>query len=102
MRTKIAGKIITVHSSVLFDPKKKQFVKNVSIKVDRERGSIVEVYTRPSDDEVDALRDGDIDLRGQVVMPGFVDAHTHIFLHPYRLVCPQASTVYELAFIHRS
>lgn len=69
---------------MLFDPKKKQFVKNVSIKVDREHGSIVEVYTRQSDDEVDALQDGDIDLRDKVVMPGFVDAHTHIFLHPYR------------------
>lgn len=80
----MARKIITVHSSVLFDPKKKQFVKNVSIKVDREHGSIVEVYTRQSDDEVDALQDGDIDLRDKVVMPGFVDAHTHIFLHPYR------------------
>lgn len=80
----MARKIITVHSSVLFDPKKKQFVKNVSIQVDRVRGSIARVYTRQSDDEVDALQDGDIDLRGQVTMPGFVDAHTHIFLHPYR------------------
>lgn len=80
----MGGKIITVHSSELFDSKKKKFVKNVSIKVDRESGSIAEVYTRQSDDELDVLQDGDIDLRGQIVMPGFVDAHTHIFLHPYR------------------
>lgn len=73
-------KSVTIHSSLLFDPKKKAFVKNVSIKVDTERGSITDVYTRESEDEVK----GGIDLRGRVVMPGFVDAHTHVFLHPYR------------------
>lgn len=73
-------KSVTIHSSLLFDPKKKAFVKNASIKVDTERGSITEVYTRKSEDEVT----GGIDLRGRVVMPGFVDAHTHVFLHPYR------------------
>lgn len=73
-------KSVIIHSSLLFDPKKKTFVKNVSIKVDIERGSITEVYTRESEDEVK----GGIDLRGRVVMPGFVDAHTHVFLHPYR------------------
>lgn len=55
-------------------------MKNVSIEVDTERGNITEVYTRESEDEVT----GGIDLRGRVVMPGFVDAHTHVFLHPYR------------------
>lgn len=75
-------KSVTIHTSLLFDPKKKAFVENVSIKVDTERGSIAEVYVRRSDSE-NEVRDG-IDLRGQVVMPGLVDAHTHIFLHPYR------------------
>lgn len=73
-------KTITIHSSLLFDPRKKAFVKNVSLKIDPQRGSIADIYERQSDDEI---RDGDIDLRGKVVMPGFVDAHTHIFLHPY-------------------
>ncbi|CAN8100357.1 unnamed protein product [Discula destructiva] len=73
-------KSVTVHTSLLFDPKKKSFVKNVSITVDVKRGSIARVYERKSDDEI---RDEEIDLRGKVVMPGFVDAHTHIFLHPY-------------------
>lgn len=77
--------IITVHSSLLFDPKKKAFVDNVSIRVDCQRGSIMDVYERASDDEIpDGDDGGHIDLRGQVVMPGFVDAHTHVFLHPYR------------------
>lgn len=72
---------LTLHSSLLFDPRKKAFVKNVSVKIDTESGGIAEVFERASDEEID---DGDIDLRGKVVMPGFVDAHTHIFLHPYR------------------
>ena len=73
-------KTLTVHSSLLFDPKKKAFVKNISIQVDCQNGSIANVFQRKSDDEI---QDDDIDLRGKVVMPGFVDSHTHIFLHSY-------------------
>lgn len=79
--TKMIRKTIILHSSLLFDPRKKAFVKNVSIKIDTQSGAIADVYERGSDEEI---RNGDIDLRGKVVMPGFVDAHTHIFLHPYR------------------
>ena len=74
-------KLVALHSSLLFDPQRKAWLENVSIKVDLQSGGIVEVYARDSDDEI---RDDDIDLRGKVVMPGFVDAHTHIFLHSYR------------------
>lgn len=56
-------------------------MENVSIRIDPQSGGIAEVYERAADEEI---HDGDIDLRGKVVMPGFVDAHTHIFLHPYR------------------
>lgn len=77
----MAQKSVTVHASILFDSKKKVFINNVSIVVGLQQGSIFRVYERKSDDEI---RDGDIDLRGKVVMPGFVDAHTHIFLHPYK------------------
>ncbi|KAG8167802.1 hypothetical protein KVR01_003491 [Diaporthe batatas] len=73
-------RMLTLHSSTLFDPRKKAFINNVSIKIDTQSGGIADVYTRASDDEI---RGDDIDLRGKVVMPGFVDAHTHIFLHPY-------------------
>ncbi|KAK3363349.1 hypothetical protein B0T25DRAFT_37816 [Lasiosphaeria hispida] len=79
------GNTFTLHSSVLFDPKKKAFVKNVSIKIDRESGAIADVFTRDGDGE-DSLvfADGDIDLRGKVVLPGFVDSHTHVFLYSYK------------------
>ncbi|KAM0812999.1 putative Amidohydrolase-related domain-containing protein [Seiridium cardinale] len=73
---------ITVHTSTLFDPKKKEFIENVSIKVDPNTGAIVSVDERSSA-EVTELGPADIDLREKVVMPGFVDAHTHIFLHDY-------------------
>lgn len=70
-----------VHTSVLFDPKLKAWLEDISIEVDPVGGSIVRVFTRPSHDA--DLAAGDIDLRGKVVLPGFVDSHTHIFLHAY-------------------
>ena len=84
-------KTFTVHSSVLFDPKQKSFIQNVSIEIDRQRGSIVKVIQRGDDDTTDSqlkLSPGDIDLRGKVVLPGLVDSHTHVFLHSYLYVAP--------------
>ncbi|KAH8662001.1 hypothetical protein BX600DRAFT_465269 [Xylariales sp. PMI_506] len=72
-----------VHTTTLFDPKKKAFIQNVSITVNPKTGSIVSTEVRPSAD-IDKLDVNDIDLRGKVVMPGLVDAHTHIFLHSYK------------------
>jgi cytosine/adenosine deaminase-related metal-dependent hydrolase len=74
----------TVHASVLFDPKKKAFVEHVSLEIDPARGAIAAVHRRGKDEEV-ILRRGDVDLRGEgrVVIPGLVDAHTHVFLHGY-------------------
>jgi len=70
---------VTIHTSRLFDSKQKIFSKNISIEVDTQTGLISKVYERSSDQ----LPDGDIDLRHLTVLPGFVDAHTHIFLHAY-------------------
>ncbi|KIV79194.1 hypothetical protein PV11_06766 [Exophiala sideris] len=73
----------TVHTSTLFDPKKKAFVTNVSVTVDPTSGLIVDVYERKPDSLGSTVPEGDVDLRGKIVMPGFVDAHTHIMLHSY-------------------
>jgi len=74
----------TVHTSTLFDPKKKEFLKNISVTVDSKSGLIVDVYERKDSECLgDGVAEGDVDLRGKVVMPGLVDAHTHIFLHSY-------------------
>lgn len=72
-----------MHTSTVFDPKAKSFVENVSITVDPKTGAIVSVDRRATS-AIPTPGPDDIDLRGKVVMPGFVDAHTHIFLHDYK------------------
>ncbi|KAJ4147774.1 hypothetical protein LMH87_002280 [Akanthomyces muscarius] len=72
---------LTVHTSTLFDPTSKQFNKNISIVVNPATGAIEDVIQRES--IVAQVKPGDIDLRRKVAMPGFVDAHTHVFLHAY-------------------
>ncbi|KAK0112820.1 hypothetical protein ONS95_014548 [Cadophora gregata] len=72
---------LTIHTSTLFDPRQKKFLSDVSITVDTITGLITSIITR--DDMAfplpDPLPDDAIDLRGRFVMPGFVNAHTHIF-----------------------
>lgn len=70
-----------VYTSCLFDPIKKRFLENSVLTVDRSRGSIVSLT--PYDAHSMQLDAGDIDLRDKCVIPGLVDAHTHIFLHAY-------------------
>lgn len=73
---------ITIHTSLLFDPKLKTFLPNISIAVSPTTGLITAVTHRPSS-AIPAAGPHDLDLRGKTVLPGFVDAHTHIFLHSY-------------------
>ncbi|KAJ5812674.1 amidohydrolase domain-containing protein [Penicillium riverlandense] len=73
----------TIHTSTLFDPKKKEFVSDTSITVDPVSGLIIEVIKRTPEFLGSSVPAGDVDLRGKIVMPGFVDAHSHIFLHSY-------------------
>ena len=75
--------LITIHTSNLFDPKSKKFLSDRSITVDPKTGLIESVYKREKTFPESAYAK-DIDLRGKTVLPGFVDAHSHIFLHPTR------------------
>ena len=86
----------TVHTSVLFDPKELAFLENVSVTVNRESGLITKLHKRGSADA--NLQAGDVDLRGKVVLPGLVDAHTHIFLHAYAEV-PSAQQKRDESFV---
>jgi hypothetical protein len=74
-----------IHTDCLFDPKQKKFVDDVSLEMDTQTGLITEVIHR-KEALSSQIVSPDIDLRGKVVCPGFVEAHSHIFLHAYELV----------------
>jgi len=83
--------ILTVHTSLLFDPIRKAFLENVSVEVNTKTGAITHLYQRRAPDLPSPLTKHDIDLRGKVVLPGFVDSHTHIFLHADKYNSPHLS-----------
>ena len=72
----------TVHTDLLFNSQTKTFQLSTSIEVSPSSGLITKTYTRSQPLPV-TISPPDIDLRGKTVLPGLVDAHTHIFLHPY-------------------
>jgi len=80
--TAISNHTITIHTSNLFDSKRKVFEKDTSIEVNTKTGLITEIYKRTSP-LPQPVKSPDIDLCHLTVVPGFVDAHTHVFLHPY-------------------
>ncbi|KAJ7621447.1 hypothetical protein FB45DRAFT_1032701 [Roridomyces roridus] len=67
----------------LFDPQSRKLVPNQLIVVSRTTGLVVDVSTFSPDSDA-LLDDPDtVDLRHLIVVPGFVDAHVHFFLHSY-------------------
>ncbi|KAJ9161774.1 Amidohydrolase [Coniochaeta hoffmannii] len=78
---------LTIHTSSLFDSKRKTFLSDTSLVVDTRTGLITKTYQRDNDSILpnhNVSSPTTIDLRGLTVLPGLVDAHTHIFLHSYK------------------
>lgn len=89
----------TVHTDLLFDPKKKAWLNDISITVEPKTGLITKVYARK--DALPAeIMEPDVDLRGKCVLPGLVDAHTHIFLHAYAET-PSLNQMRDESFVER-
>lgn len=78
----------SIHTTSLFDPIVKRFRRNLSVTVNPDTGLITRIFERDETQrpQGDKFPEGDIDLRGKFVLPGLVDAHTHVFLHSYELV----------------
>ncbi|QKX58679.1 uncharacterized protein TRUGW13939_05806 [Talaromyces rugulosus] len=60
----------TIHTSTLFDPKRKAFLSNISVTVDPVSGLIVDVIERTPESLGGSVPEGDVDLRHCVVLPG--------------------------------
>ncbi|KAI0116458.1 hypothetical protein GGR51DRAFT_318000 [Nemania sp. FL0031] len=83
-KSRMAKTQLTIHTSTLFDSKNKRFISDISIDVEPSTGLITRTYTRSQPLPQQNVSDSKtIDLRGLTVLPGLVDAHTHIFLHGY-------------------
>ncbi len=72
----------TIYTSSLFSPHSLSFHSDIALTVSTSTGLITKVEEH-SLTMSGAVESPDIDLRGLAVLPGFVDAHTHIFLHDY-------------------
>lgn len=89
----------TIHTSQLFDPAKLEVLSDISVIVNPATSLVEKVYRR-TEPLSDHVPEGDVDLRGKFVMPGFVDAHTHIFLHSY-WETPSAQQKRDESFVER-
>ncbi|WVQ81864.1 hypothetical protein IAT38_003991 [Cryptococcus sp. DSM 104549] len=91
----------TIHTSLLFISQGAFFKdKPFAVTISPSTGKIVSVA--PSSlSPTDPVPQDDIDLRSNfTVLPGFVDAHTHIFLHPYS-EAPALNQMRDESFVSR-
>ncbi|KAF9237060.1 hypothetical protein BU15DRAFT_49217 [Melanogaster broomeanus] len=81
-----AGETTIIIAGKLFDPYSLDLVEKQLITVSNESGLILEVSPYSGSDPLSEWRfatENVIDLSTLTVLPGFVDAHVHFFLHPY-------------------
>ncbi|KAG2354964.1 hypothetical protein BDR07DRAFT_1427696 [Suillus spraguei] len=78
----VATKIVL--AGKLFDPYTLELLDDQAITICNDSGMILDVAPFSRNGSDFASFDGEvIDLRHLTVLPGFVDAHVHLFLHPY-------------------
>ncbi|KZT58010.1 hypothetical protein CALCODRAFT_495483 [Calocera cornea HHB12733] len=80
-------------TSKVFDPEFTEpgacFLKDQTIVVDKGSGLVAYVRSTTNDDLALLANHGEeevLDLRGLTVLPGFIDAHVHFFLHPMHTI----------------
>jgi imidazolonepropionase-like amidohydrolase len=91
--------LFQVHTSLVFDPQTKTFRKNITFTINPKDGLIKDIQSNPPS-LPDKIAPPDIDLRSLTVLPGLVDAHTHIFLHPYKDT-PPLNQMRDESFVER-
>ena len=72
----------SIYTSLLFSPSTLSFHSNLALTLSSSTGLITAI-SKHSLSPPSIVQSPDLDLRGLTVLPGFVDAHTHIFLHSY-------------------
>ncbi|KAI0308341.1 hypothetical protein B0F90DRAFT_1807545 [Multifurca ochricompacta] len=79
---------IQIYAGHIFDSEAATFLPHRVLTVSEASGLIIDVQAYdPLEIEANTAKlfvnSNVIDLRSQTVLPGFVDAHVHLFLHPY-------------------
>ncbi|OSD00879.1 hypothetical protein PYCCODRAFT_1413611 [Trametes coccinea BRFM310] len=76
---------IRIYAGKLYDPESLQLLPQRVISVSPRLGLVLDIqsYSAKETDEVDFTHEDEVDLRDATVLPGFVDTHVHLFLHPY-------------------
>ncbi|KAA1467791.1 hypothetical protein DENSPDRAFT_770657 [Dentipellis sp. KUC8613] len=75
--------LVRIYGARLFDPESLAFVPHPVVTVDPASGLIVDVHSYDPAAIYIAADANTVDLRDKTLLPGFVDAHVHFFLHPY-------------------
>ncbi|KAI0373138.1 hypothetical protein BV20DRAFT_962930 [Pilatotrama ljubarskyi] len=83
--TEEAGRVVRLYAGKLFDPYRLELLSRRVVTVSPDTGLILDVqpYSLEQLEDVDLSDENEIDLRTSTVLPGFVDTHVHLFLHPY-------------------
>ncbi|KAF8529775.1 hypothetical protein BU17DRAFT_73058 [Hysterangium stoloniferum] len=86
MKVKEPATQLQIIAGKLFDSVSRQFLANQLITVCPSRGIIIDIQSISLNDIPQIIAQAGenlVDLRTHTILPGFVDAHVHLFLHPY-------------------